>query len=74
MYRNKISSITRLSKNNHYHAFFAENLNNMKNTWNGTNRKQVISSLKRPDDNSLTNDPARFLTSSMTTFFRSVKT
>ena len=37
----------------------------MKNTWYGinrlindkNNRKQVISSLKRPDDNSLTNDP-----------------
>ena len=37
----------------------------MKNTWNGINRlindkknrKQVISSLKLPDDNSLTNDP-----------------
>ena len=59
---NKISSLTRLSKKNYYHAFFAENLNNMKNTWNGINRliydkknrKQVISFLKRPDDNSLT--------------------
>ena len=38
---------------------------NMKNSWNEINRltndkknrKQVISSLKRPDDNSLTNDP-----------------
>ena len=37
----------------------------MKKTWNGINRlindkknrKQVISSLKHPDDNSLTNDP-----------------
>ena len=61
IYRNKISSLTRLSKKNYYHAFFAENLNNKKNTWNGINRlindkknrKQVISSLKRPDDNSL---------------------
>jgi len=65
IYRNKISSLTRLSKKNYYHALFAENLNDMKNTWNGINRlindkknrKQVISSLKRPDDNSLTNDP-----------------
>ena len=65
IYRNKISSLTQRSKKNYYHAFFAENLNNMKNTWNGINRlindkknrKQVISSLKRPDNNSLTNDP-----------------
>ena len=27
-------ALTRLSKKNYYHAFFAENLNNMKNTWN----------------------------------------
>ena len=65
IYRSKISSVTRLSKKNYYHALFAENLNNMKNTWNEINRlindkkkrKQVISSPKRPDDNSLTNDP-----------------
>ena len=65
IYRNKISSLTRLSKKNYYHAFLAENLNNIKNTCNGINRlindkknrKQVISSLKRPNDNSLTNDP-----------------
>ena len=65
IYRNKISSLTRLSKKNYYHAFFAENLNNMKNTWNGINRlindkknrTQVISSLKRADDNNVTNDP-----------------
>ena len=37
LYRNKISALTRLSKKNYYHAFFADNLNNMKNTWNGIN-------------------------------------
>ena len=65
IYRNKISSLTRLSKKNYYHAFFAENLTNMKNTRNGINklindkknRKQVISSLKRPDGNNITNYP-----------------
>ena len=65
IYKNKISTLTRLSKKNHYHAFFAENLNNMKNTWKGINRlindkknrKQVVSSLKRPDHNNLGNDP-----------------
>ena len=29
--------LTLLSKTNYYHAFFAENLNNMKNTWNWIN-------------------------------------
>ena len=31
LYRNKISSLTRLSKKLYYHAYFEENLNNMKN-------------------------------------------
>ena len=54
LYRNEISAVT-LSKKNYYHAFFADNLNNMKNTWNGINRLindkkkkiRAISSLKR---------------------------
>ena len=29
LHRNKISTLTRLSKKNYYHAFFADNLNNM---------------------------------------------
>ena len=37
LYRNKISALTRVSKKNYYYAFFADNLNNMKNTWNGIN-------------------------------------
>ena len=31
-YRNKICTLTRLSKKNYFHAFFSDNLNNMKNT------------------------------------------
>ena len=67
IYRNKIYSLTQLSKKNYYHSFFAGNLKNIKNTWNRINRliilttkriiKQVIPSLKRPDDNNKTNDP-----------------
>ena len=65
IYKNKIFTLTRLSKKNHYHAFFAENLNNTKYTWKEVNRlindkknrKQVVSSLKRPDHNNLANDP-----------------
>ena len=37
LYRNKISSLTRLSKKLYYHAYFEENLNNMKKTWEGIN-------------------------------------
>ena len=34
LYRNKISTLTRLSKNNYYHAFFVDNLKNMHNISN----------------------------------------
>ena len=64
LYRNKISALTRVSKKNYYHAFFADNLNNMKNTWNGINslingkekKSRAISSLKRLN-NGITTDP-----------------
>ena len=64
LYRNKISALTRASKKNYYHAFFADNLNNMKNTWNGINslingkkkKSRAISSLKRLN-NGITTDP-----------------
>ena len=64
LYRNKISALTRVSKKNYYYAFFADNLNNMKNTWNGINslingkkkKSRAISSLKRLN-NGITTDP-----------------
>ena len=63
LYRNKISALTRASKKNYYHAFFADNLNNMKNTWNGINslingkkEKSRAISLKRLN-NGITSDP-----------------
>ena len=36
-YRNKLLSITRLSKKNHFHAYFELNISNMKKTWQGIN-------------------------------------
>ena len=36
-YRNRICTLTRLSKKNYFLAFFSDNFNNMKNTWNGIN-------------------------------------
>ena len=64
LYRKKISALTRVSKKNYYHAFFADNLNNMKNTWNGINslingkkkKSRAISSLKRLN-NGMATDP-----------------
>ena len=64
-YRNRIRTLTRLSKKNYFHTFFLDNLNNMKNTWNGINslinnnrkKSKVVSSLKRLNDNSTTKDP-----------------
>ena len=70
-YRNRICTLTRLSKKNYFHTFFLHNLNNMKNTWNGINslinnnrkKSKVVSSLKRLNDNSTTKDPLEiFLT------------
>lgn len=33
-------TLTRLSKKNYFQAFFSDNLNNMKNTWNGIKPNQ----------------------------------
>ena len=38
LYRNKLLSLTRLSKKLYYHTYFEENLNNMKKTWEGINQ------------------------------------
>jgi hypothetical protein len=64
-YRNKISTLTKLSKTNYYHKYFSNNLNNMKRTWQGINAliknkrrdKRNICTLKRPNHGSVSNDP-----------------
>ena len=64
LYRNKISALIRMSKKNYFHAFFVDNLYNMKNTWKGINsliygkkkKSRAISSLKRPNKDTTT-DP-----------------
>ena len=66
-YRNKITTLTRLSKQMYYQDFFNSNINNMKQTWKGINelinnkkRKfKPITALQRPnhDDIIITNDP-----------------
>ena len=63
LYRNNISALTRLSKKSYHQAFFADHLNNMKNTWNGINslingkkEKSRAISLKHLN-NGITSDP-----------------
>ena len=66
-YRNKISTLSRQSKQLYYHAYFNENLKNMKSTWAGinllinwTNKKsKAISSILSADSNEYINDPTK---------------
>ena len=37
LYRNKILTLTRVSKKLYYHTYFEQNANNLKNTWKGIN-------------------------------------
>ena len=60
-YRNKITTLTRLSKQIYYANYFLVNINDMKKTWQTinkflTNRKRkshTITALKDPRDNNL---------------------
>ena len=65
-YRNKICSLTRISKQQYYFNFFDSNLANMKKTWEGINsilarkskRSKTITSIKDPSDSEkVTRDP-----------------
>ena len=67
-YRNRITTLTRLSKQKYYANYFLANINNMKKTWQVinkllTNRKRkshTITALKDPRDNNLvTHNPSR---------------
>ena len=68
MYRNKICTLTRISKQQYYTKFFNENLTNMKKTWQGinsilarkSNNSKPISFIKDPDnDNLISSNPNR---------------
>ena len=57
-YRNKICILTRLSKKHYYCAFFNNNLNDMKQTWQGIN--ELLNRCKRKsNNNNLTNNSSR---------------
>ena len=68
MYRNKICTLTRISKQQYYTKFFNDNLTNMKKTWEGinsifarkSNNSKPISYIQDPDDNnSISSNPNR---------------
>ena len=44
-YRNLIVTLIRVSKKNHYHAYFETNKTNIKNTWDGI--KEIIALNKK---------------------------
>ena len=58
-YRNKITSLIRISKKDYYHKFFNNNISNMRRTWEGINslihRKSKpsnsVHTLKDPNNN-----------------------
>ena len=58
MYRNKICTLTRISKQQYYTKFFNDNLTNMKKTWEGinsilsrkSNNSKPVSFIQDPDD------------------------
>ena len=63
-YRNKILTLTRVSKKIYFHNYFQENLNNIKKTWEGINNlinrkkhKKSISTIKNPQTQGLSYDP-----------------
>ena len=64
LYRNKISTLTRLSKKLYFHNFFSRNLHNTKKTWKGINDligrrkkpKQTITSIRAPNNKRVISD------------------
>ena len=78
LYRNRIVSLSRLSKRLYYEAYFTANLKNMKKTWEGINellnrqrnRKQV-STLQRPNNSGVTENPAE-ITNIFNHYFASI--
>jgi hypothetical protein len=63
-YRNKILTLTRISKKAYYHKYFEDNFLNIKKTWEGINNlinhksKNIrsITSLKHPMNNTITSN------------------
>ena len=79
-YRNKITSLIRMSKKYYYHNFFDNNISNMRKTWEGINslahRKSkssnLVRTLKDPNnDNQQKTNPSR-LTNILNSHFATI--
>ena len=65
IYRNKISTLTRLSKKIYFHNYFQNNTNNLKRTWEGINdlinrkkkNSKAIAAMKRSLNQGISHDP-----------------
>ena len=61
LYRNRITSLTRLSKKMYFHSYFQKNISNINKTWQGVNtlisnnkkHQKSITNLKDPSTNKL---------------------
>lgn len=70
MYRNKITTLIRISKKQYYHRYFYTNISNMKQTWIGINelinrgkkKMKSINALKGPNTSQLIHDPSKLPT------------
>ena len=73
LYRNRIVSLSRLSKRLHYEAYFTANLKNMKKTWEGINEllNRQVSTLQRPNNSGVTQNPAE-ITNIFNHYFASI--
>ena len=66
-YRNKLKTLIRASKKQHYHKYFEDNITNMKKTWEGINRvlsrksksPNCLTKIKNPENNKMTKDPSK---------------
>ena len=66
LYRNKILTLTRVSKKLYYHTYFEQNANNLKNTWKGINilinrnKKNIkqITALRKPNNAGISYNPS----------------
>lgn len=79
LYRNRIVSLSRLSKRLHYEAYFTANLKNMKKTWEGINellnsqrKTKQVSALQRPNKSGLTQNPSE-ITNIFNQYFASIR-
>ena len=78
LYRNRIVSLSRLSKRLYYEAYFTTNLKNIKKTWEGINElldrqrnTRQVSALQRPNNFGVTQDSAE-ISNIFNTYFASI--